>query len=86
MKIYLLTQKNSAFLETFKSFEEIKKRTEELNNTIFDGEPFMFFGKDGDKPYVIDSICLTKKVNYKEIYTTFFIRCINSNTGEICEL
>ena len=86
MKIYLLTQKNSAFLETFKSFQEIKKRTIELNKTIFNGEHFMFFGQDGDKPYKIDSICLTKKVNNKEIYTTFFIRCIDTNTGEICEL
>lgn len=86
MKIYLLTQKNSAFLETFKSFQEIKKRTIELNETIFDGEPFMFFGQDGDKPYIIDSICLTKKVNNKEIYTTFFIRSIDTNTGEICKL
>ena len=86
MKIYLLTKENGAFLETFKTFDSVLKRSKEINKTHFDGEKFMIYGQNGNEPYTIDSVCLTKKVNYKETYTLFFIRCIDSITGELCEL
>tara|TARA_R110000764_G_scaffold131281_1_gene219154 strand:+ start:372 stop:632 length:261 start_codon:yes stop_codon:yes gene_type:complete len=86
MKIYLLTKENSSFLETFKTFEGVLIRAKEINKTHFNGEHFNFFGANGDEPYTIDSICLTKQVNYKDTYTLFFIRCIDSITGELCEL
>ena len=46
----------------------------------------MLYGANGDEPYTIDSACLTREIDRKETYTLFFIRCIDSNTGELCEL
>ena len=86
MKIYLLSKENSAFLETYKTFEQVLTRIKQINKTHFDGEKFMLYGANGDKPYTIDSACLTRKIDHKETYTLFFIRCIDSNTSELCEL
>jgi len=86
MKIYILTRENSAFIETFKSMDLLIKKANEINNTLFDGNKFMLFGCCDEEPYLIDSILLTKQVNYKETYTLFYIRCIDSLSGELCEL
>ena len=86
MKIYLLSKENSAFLETHKTFEHVLTRVKQINKTDFDGEKFMLYGANGDEPYTIDSACLTREIDRKETYTLFFIHCIDSNTGELCEL
>ena len=86
MKIYLLSKENSAFLETHQTFEHVLIRVKQINKTHFDNNHFNFFGANGEEPYTIDSICLTRNVDYKETYTLFFVRCIDSITGELCEL
>lgn len=86
MKIYILTRKNSAFIQTFQNFDLLIDAAKEINVNHFDGENFMTYGKNGTEPYLIDSIVLCKDVDYKNTYTLFYIRCIDSLTGELCEL
>jgi len=86
MKIYILTRKNSSFIQTFQSFELLINEAKEINTKLFDGQNFGIYGPNEDDPYLIDSIVLCKDVDYKSTYTLFYIRCIDSITGELCEL
>ena len=86
MKIYKLTKENSTFLETFKTLKDLQTRIKEINKTLFNGENFIFFGPHGVPPFNKDSFYLVSEVNNKETYTLFFIHCIDSITGELCEL
>ena len=93
MKTYILTSKQCSLFKTFKNLKELLNFVDnELNKKYYDDEPYGLFGApinwdNGDKlPYLIDSIVLTKKQNFKEIYDTYFIRCINLETGNITEL
>ena len=86
MKIYILTRENSAFIQTFKSFDLLIDAAKEINTRLFDGENFGTYGPFEDDPYLIDSIVLCKDVDYKNTYTLFYIRCIDSINGELCEL
>ena len=100
MKVYILIKKDSAFMKTFKSFDDVLKEIEIINKDVYDGSHWSIFGRgfdqvwgDGDKiewkeaeTYNIDSVVLQEVVNDKYEYTTFFIRCIDGNTGEIIDL
>jgi len=100
MKTYLLIKKDSAFMETFKSFDDVLKEIEIINKKHFDGSHWSIFGisydqlcGDGDEieykeaeTYNIDSAVLQKERNWECEYTTFFIRCIDGDTGEITDL
>tara|TARA_R100001440_G_scaffold22131_1_gene36095 strand:- start:697 stop:1011 length:315 start_codon:yes stop_codon:yes gene_type:complete len=100
MKVYILTMKGSAFMKTFKSFDDVLKEIEVINKDAYDGSHWSIFGRgydqvwgDGDEieykeaeTYNIDSAVLQEVVNHEYQYTTFFIRCIDGNTGEIIDL
>jgi len=86
MKIYILTRESSSFIQTFQSFELLINAAKEINTKLFDGENFTTYGPHEDNPYLIDSIVLCKDVDYKSTYTLFYIRCIDSITGKLCEL
>jgi len=100
MKVYILIKKDSAFMKTFKSFDDVLKEIEIINKDVYDGSHWSIFGRgfdqvwgDGDEiewkeaeTYNIDSVVLQEVVNDKYEYTTFFIRCIDGNTGEIIDL
>ena len=100
MKVYILIKKDSAFMKTFKSFDDVLKEIEIINKDFYDGSHWSIFGRgfdqvwgDGDEiewkeaeTYNIDSVVLQEVVNDKYEYTTFFIRCIDGNTGEIIDL
>ena len=100
MKVYILIKKDSAFMKTFKSFDDVLKEIEIINKDVYDGSHWSIFGRGfeqvlGDKDqvewidaktYDIDSVVLQEVVNDKYEYTTFFIRCIDGNTGEIIDL
>ena len=100
MKVYILIKKDSAFMKTFKSFDDVLKEIEIINKDVYDGSHWSIFGRGfeqvlGDedqvewidaKTYDIDSVVLQEVVNDKYEYTTFFIRCIDGNTGEIIDL
>jgi len=87
MKTYLLIEKNSAFMQTFKSFDDVLKEIEIINKKHFDGSHWSIFGRgSNDEPYNIDSAVLQKERNWECEYTTFFIRCIDGDTGEITDL
>ncbi len=87
MKTYLLIKKDSAFMETFKSFDDVLKEIEIINKEHYDGSHWSIFGRGShDEPYNIDSAVLQKERNWECEYTTFFIRCIDGDTGEITDL
>ena len=87
MKVYILTMKGSAFMKTFKSFDDVLKEIEVINKDAYDGSHWSIFGRSShNEPYDIDSAVLQEVVNHKYQYTTFFIRCIDGNTGEIIDL
>ena len=100
MKVYILIKKDSAFMKTFKSFDDVLKEIEIINKDVYDGSHWSIFGRGfeqvlGDedqvewidaKTYDIDSVVLQEVVNDKYEYTTFFIRCKDGNTGEIIDL
>ena len=100
MKVYILIKKDSVFMKTFKSFDDVLKEIEIINKDVYDGSHWSIFGRgfdqvwgDGDEiewkeaeTYNIDSVVLQEVVNDKYEYTTFFIRCIDGNTGEIIDL
>jgi len=84
-------------MKTFKSFDDVLNEIEVINKDVYDGSYWSIFGRgydqvlgDGDEieykeaeTYNIDSAVLVKKDNE---YATFFIRCIDGNTGEIIDL
>ena len=82
MKVYILTMKESAFMKTFKSFDDVLKEIEVINKDVYDGSHWSIFGR-GSKQV---SAVLQEVVNNKYKYTTFFIRCVDGNTGEIIDL
>jgi hypothetical protein len=99
MKVYILTMKGSAFMKTFKSFDDVLKEIEVINKDAYDGSHWSIFGRGYDQvmvgdeiqykdaeTYDIDSAVLQEVVNHKYQYTTFFIRCIDGNNGEIIDL
>jgi len=96
MKVYILIKKDSAFMKTFKSFDDVLNEIEVINKDVYDGSHWSIFGrgfkqvmvedqiewKDAET-YDIDSAVLVKKDNE---YATFFIRCIDGDTGDIIDL
>ena len=97
MKVYILT--GSAFMKTFKSFDDVLKEIEVINKDAYDGSHWSIFGRgsrqvmvgeeikwEDAETYDIDSVVLQEVVNHKYQYTEFFIRCIDGNTGEIIDL
>jgi len=74
-------------METFKSFDDVLKEIEIINKEHYDGSHWSIFGRGShDEPYNIDSAVLQKERNWECEYTTFFIRCIDGDTGEITDL
>lgn len=86
MKVYILTMKESAFMKTFKSFDDVLKEIGVINKDVYDGSHWSIFGRGEAETYNIDSVVLQEVVNDKYEYTTFFIRCIDGNTGHIIDL
>jgi hypothetical protein len=99
MKVYILTMKESAFMKTFKSFDDVLKEIEVINKDVYDGSHWSIFGRgskqvmvgeeikwEDAETYDIDSAVLQEVVNNKYKYTTFFIRCVDGNTGQIIDL
>ena len=86
MKIFILTTKHDATLETYKSFDETVKRIDFINQTFYDGDSFGLFGPPlTDDPYMVDSAVLTRiddsKIVKRTVYHTFLIFAIDSETG-----
>jgi len=74
-------------MKTFKSFDDVLKEIEIINKEHFDGSHWSIFGRrSNNEPYDIDSAVLQKEINWEYEYTTFFIRCIDGDTGEITDL
>ncbi len=96
-KIYVLTNKHDALFETFKSFDAVINRIDQINKEFYNGDNFGIFGAPYDYetgnrlPYFIDSACLVRinqNIRSSSIYDyhTFLIHAIDLTTGEKTEL